>query len=588
MHRTSSHRPLMLELLEARTLLAGSWTPLVNPAPGVIATTLLLSDGTVMAHASVEENPSRDWYQLTPDASGSYVNGSWSQLASMQNTRVYYPSQVLPDGRVLIMGGEYGNGANTAEVFDPLANSWTSTPNGPLGDIGDTPSEILPDGRVLLSYRFDGRNNIYDPVSNTWTAAATKLRNTRSDEESWVLLPDQTILTVEVFNVPHAQKYIPSENRWVDAGNLPFSLIAGSEIGPGLLLPDGRAFFIGANGRTALYTPPADPHDPGTWAGGPTIPQGLGDWDGPAAMMPNGKVLLAASPSNYGRPTTIFEFDPVTNAISQVDSPGFSGPSYEGRMLMLPSGEVLWSYSNTQLYVYTPDGDPDPSWKPTIADVTDNGDGTFLLTGTQLNGISEGAAYGDDAEMSSNYPIVRLVDGDGNVFYARTSYWSNTGVATGDALVSTTFTFPGGISPGDYSLFVVANGIASDPVDFTVGGNGPAPGHGSGKVIHPANCQGPGIFAAALAPFAKFLVGHDDGVISNRENGDHTRAAFQPMSGLNFSTMESTTAGFTQNAAGARLGLLSLSFRPENTGGAMNDVLDAFIGSILFPPNSDL
>lgn len=474
-------RPLQVELLEERQLLTGTWTALNGPAPDRIATMMLLSDGTVMAHASMEGHMTNNWYQLTPDASGDYTNGTWSQLASERDTRVYYPSEVLPDGRVWVAGGEYGNGQSTAEIYDPLADNWTVTRSRPLGDIGDTPSEILPDGRILLSYRFDGRNNIYDPATDTWTTAATKIRNARGDEESWVLLPDQSILTIEVFTGLHAQKYLPAEDRWVEAGSPPVNLIAGSEIGAGLLLPDGRAFFIGATNKTALYTPPADPHDPGTWAVGPQFPNNLGVWDGPAAMMPNGKVLIAAGPQNYGTPTTLFEFDPAANSLTQIDSPNFPGPAYEGRMLMLPSGQVLWSYSNSQLYVYTPDGSPDPSWQPTIAGVTDNGDGTFLLTGTQLNGISEGAAYGDDAEMSSNYPLVRLTDADGLVYYARTFNWSNTGVATGSLSVSTYFTLPTGINPGDYSLQVVANGIASDPVDFLVnqpGGGAPTPNHG--------------------------------------------------------------------------------------------------------------
>jgi hypothetical protein len=435
---------------------------------------MLLSDGTVLAQAA---GITRDWFRLAPDVSGSYVDGTWSRATSMRDTRLYYASQVLTDGRVVVMGGEYGSGTRSSEIYDPLANTWTLLPSRPLGDIGDTPSEILPDGRVLVSYRFDGRTNIYDPVSNTWTAGATKLRNSRSSEESWMLLPDQSILTVEVFSgpVPHSQKYLPAEDRWVDAGDLPFSLIEGSEIGPGLLLPDGRAFFIGANGRTAFYNSPADPHDPGTWDPGPSIPMNRGAWDVPGAVLPNGKVLLASGPHNYQGPTTIFEFDPVANTYTLSKAPSFSGPPFMGRMLILPSGQLLWTTSQNQLYVYTPDGDPDPSWKPTISDITDNMDGTFLLTGTQLNGINEGAGYGDDAEMSSNYPLVRLQDLDGNVSYARTFSWSNTGVMTGETSVSTYFTLPNDIGPGVYSLSVVANGIASDPVAFIVGGNPSGP-----------------------------------------------------------------------------------------------------------------
>ena len=70
--------------------------------------------------------------------------------------------------------------------------------------------------------------------------------------------------------------------------------------------------------------------------------------------------------------------------------------------------------------------------------------------------------------MDSNYPLVRLTDGSGNVSYARTYNWSSTGVQTGGALVSTEFS-TANIFPGNYSLQVVANGIASDAVSF----NGP-------------------------------------------------------------------------------------------------------------------
>ncbi len=88
------------------------------------------------------------------------------------------------------------------------------------------------------------------------------------------------------------------------------------------------------------------------------------------------------------------------------------------------------------------------------------------MTGTQINGISQGASYGDDAEMDTNYPIVRLLDSGGQVFYARTFNWSSTGVATGASPVSTSFMLPPGLQPGTYSLSVVANGIASTPVTF--------------------------------------------------------------------------------------------------------------------------
>jgi hypothetical protein len=92
------------------------------------------------------------------------------------------------------------------------------------------------------------------------------------------------------------------------------------------------------------------------------------------------------------------------------------------------------------------------------------------LTGTLLNGISEGAAFGDDAQMNSNYPLVRLTNAvSGLVYYARTYNWSSTSVMTGSSLESTHFTMPASAPYGSYSLVVVANGISSDPVEVNYG-----------------------------------------------------------------------------------------------------------------------
>src|SRR5258708_7812381 len=137
-------------------------------------------------------------------------------------------------------------------------------------------------------------------------------------------------------------------------------------------------------------------------------------------------------------------------------------------MLMLPSGQVLFTYGSSQLYVYTPSGSPQAAWKPTISSIAPNGN-NYTLTGTQLNGLSAGASYGDDAEMDSNYPIVELQDGAGKIHFARTFNWSSTGVATGTTPVTTDFSLPTGLPSGTYALTVVANGIASDPFSFTVG-----------------------------------------------------------------------------------------------------------------------
>jgi hypothetical protein len=476
-------------LLEARNLLSGTWTQLTNlvPSDTGTGTMMLLSDGTVMVQGG---GVAKTWYQLTSDASGSYVNGTWSQLPSMGLEREFYASNVLPDGRVLVLGGENSgsqglqNWTNTGEIYDPVANTWTNITDFPQTMYGDDPTQVLPDGRVLAGYLLDPRTYIYDPASDSWTMAGTKLNADRSDEETWVKLADDSILSYDVFNSlfgAHSQRYIPSQDQWVDAGTVPVLLSSstvGYELGPAFLLPDGRAFYFGATGHTAYYDLTTN-----SWTAGPDIPNGLVADDDPAAMMPNGHILVAVdSLPLFTGPTVLYDFDPTTNTFTDVTPANYDlhlGANF-ARMLMLPTGQVLFTTSSDQLIVYTPDGSPDPSWQPAVLRLRDNGDGTFSVAGLQLNGLSEGASYGDDAEMSSNYPIVRLDDGNGNVFYARTYNWNNTGVATGNTIVATKFTLPAGINPGEYALSVVANGIASDPVPFTVSGPAAQRTHGSG------------------------------------------------------------------------------------------------------------
>jgi hypothetical protein len=405
----------------------------------------------------------------------------------MNTSRLYFASNVLPSGKVFVQGGEYTDQGtvwtNTGEVFDPALGTWTPTSTFPQSRFGDDPSEVLPDGRVLVGYLSGPDTYFYDPASDTWSYAATKLRNDRSDEETWVKLPDGSLLSYDIFasigsGVSTAQRYIPSQNQWVDAGTLPVMLsssVVGYEMGPGTLLPDGRVFLVGANGNTALYTPSIN-----TWAAGPTLPNGLGADDAPGALLPDGHFLFTADTPKFNGPTRVLEFNPATNTLTQLSTPvalknALTGPAFVDRMLVLPSGQVLFTDSSNQLWVYSESGTVPTAWKPTIQAIANNGNGTYTLTGTQLNGLSEGASYGDDAEMSSNYPIVRLKNSLGMVYYARTFNWSSTGVATGSTPVSVNFSLPPGIPAGSYTLVVVANGIASAPKTFKVTSGGAPP-----------------------------------------------------------------------------------------------------------------
>lgn len=462
--------------------MAGTWQALASQPNFAASTMLLLTDGTVM----VQSSNSKNWARLHPDAFGNYVNGTWATMSPMSTARLYYASAVLKDGRVFVAGGEYNGGItiadlDTAEIYDPVLDTWTSIAAPPgWTAIGDAPCCVLPDGRLLLGSINDVKTAIYDPLANTWTAGPNK--DDSSSEETWTLLPDETVLTAECNKHPKSEKYVaaaPPSGTWVSAGTIPTDLVQSSsiEIGPALLLPDGRVFGIGATGHTAVYTPPPIASAPGTWAAGPDFPKDASGnlmeaKDAPGCLLPNGRVLCVAGPAStsaYPGPTSFFEFD--GSSLNAVSAPGNAGgPPFNGRMLLLPTGQVLFSANS--IWVYTPDGSPDEDWKPEITGYPTyvRVKQTYPVHGRLFNGLSQAVSYGDDASMATNYPIVKLRSlSSGQVWYCRTFDHSTMGVATGLSIQSTSFKVPGNAALGQAELRVIANGIESDPVSVTVG-----------------------------------------------------------------------------------------------------------------------
>ena len=214
-------KALVVLLLWANIALSQSWQPLKHQPSFAAGVALLLTDGTVM----VQDAGAQDWWKLTPDIHGSYVNGTWTQLASLPAgySPLYFSSAVLPDGRVIVEGGEYNflNFAwtNLGAIYDPLTNQWTSvTPPSGWANIGDAPSIVLADGTYMQSNTLNTQQALFNSATLTWTATGTGKQD-RFDEEGWTLLPDGTVLTVDAENAPNAEKYVPSTGQWISAGN---------------------------------------------------------------------------------------------------------------------------------------------------------------------------------------------------------------------------------------------------------------------------------------------------------------------------------------------------------------------------------
>ena len=93
---------------------------------------------------------------------------------------------------------------------------------------------------------------------------------------------------------------------------------------------------------------------------------------------------------------------------------------------------------------------------------------TYAIKGVLFNGMSQASAFGDENQNASNYPLLRITNSATNhVFYARTHDHSSMAVQS-PTTVTTNFDVPTAAETGPSTLQVVANGIASQPVDATV------------------------------------------------------------------------------------------------------------------------
>jgi hypothetical protein len=171
---------------------AGTWQPAGSLS--VIregASSVLLPDGRVLVLGGRNEEGPVASAEIYAEGVWSPVNGlgqSWGQTAT-----------VLADGRVLIVGGRNANGVSRLlDIYDPLDD--TVTPAGALA----TPrtghaATLLQDGRVLIAGGFDGQNvldtiELVDPGNGVGTVAPLSLTVARAGLSATTLVDGRVLL----------------------------------------------------------------------------------------------------------------------------------------------------------------------------------------------------------------------------------------------------------------------------------------------------------------------------------------------------------------------------------------------------------
>lgn len=418
------------------------------------------------------------------------------------------PSSLLSSRKILV--GDLVS-PNTY-IYDPALNTWT--PSGTKlypAESSDEEGWTRTSAGSIVTYdlfqsiatngsyaeKYHPKTGLWSGISPSDGTAIGTIPQLSSPDLGFELGPALRLQDGRVFVIganQHTATYNPIGNNWQPGPDISGTLngIAssfGADDAPGAILPNGHVIFTADAGASQFTSSgnitngsPVITNIPSTailqvfWGvSGPGIPGGsyILSVDSPSQVTisnPAAATTTADAISwggTFSSPTELFEFNPETNKIHQITSslpdPNLAQePSYPTRMLILPTGQLLFSDSSSQLWVYTSDDQANPFLRPIVTDVDYIGGGKYRLRGLQLDGQSSGASYGDDDQMDSNYPIVRMVDRHGNVLYARTSNWSKVGV--GDHGFETVdFTPNPEATPGDYILIVSGAGISSFP-----------------------------------------------------------------------------------------------------------------------------
>lgn len=328
---------------QAATNAAGSWT-----ATGALKvarknhTSTLLPNGMVLI-AGGDSNPTamNSVEIYVPEKNGSTL------MPAMNSARYSHTATLLPDGTVLVTGGRGAAGTlNTAELYDPVGKTWTATPTTMIVARSEHTATLLPDGNVLI---VGGANTvpvqtaeIYNPVAKTFTATAGTLNTARSWHTA-TRLPNGKVLIVGGYNagVLSSAEVYDLVSQTFGLTDTPLGLTRQKHTAT--LLPDGRVLIAGGTGIVTTYNN-AEIYDYTFGTRGRFTPvtatMQTRRREHSAALLPDGRVLLAGG---FGDSILnhVDLFDPLTNTFTA--GPAMLTPRMNFAVTLLPNGRLLSS-----------------------------------------------------------------------------------------------------------------------------------------------------------------------------------------------------------------------------------------------------
>ena len=144
---------------------SGAWTVVGNNNYGARnwGSAVMYDDGKVLIMGGIQGDFYGGASAVAPTASAEVIDlnaasPSWQYVAPMTYPRKHHNATLLPDGKVLVTGGSSGsedtnsssnNPAYAAEMWDPATNQWTTLASNTIYRGYHATALLLPDGRVV-------------------------------------------------------------------------------------------------------------------------------------------------------------------------------------------------------------------------------------------------------------------------------------------------------------------------------------------------------------------------------------------------------------------------------------------------------
>ncbi|MBK8038201.1 MAG: tandem-95 repeat protein [Verrucomicrobiaceae bacterium] len=432
---------------------------------GAAAQPVMLPDGKILVLSGGNPNPATaDLYNP--------ATGTWSSAGTMVSGHSEGTATLMPNGKVLLAGHTTIDAANKSELYDPVAGTWTALPNMPSSRIRQT-ATLLASGKVLIT---GGglpagltASLLFDPATNSWSTSGSlatgRLWHTATSLPNGKVLVTGGASQFAMDSFGSCELYDAAVGTWSTVN----AMAETRQRHSATLLPNGKVLVVGGMyvdwNLAGTFTPraTAELFDPATGTWSTTGPLATARYDHRAALLPDGRVLVAGGTGTSAALSSTEIYNPATGTWSS--GPTLSSVRTSPILTLLATGKVLIAGGSTGTTSLNTAELLDlglgfnSAWQPQVTTASINGGRVLSITGTALRGISGGSSGGTQ-DSATDFPRVQLRSlGNAQMMWARPTSSSATGF---------TSTALGAFAPGHLLMTVFTNGIPSESKVLTL------------------------------------------------------------------------------------------------------------------------